>query len=641
MSSSFGLGSEWDWGSEQETQGPSYGGYGGGGDDNAEDDAAAEEMQTKYASKDSVIFVVDASKDMFVPMEDGSIPFQLALKCIKNTFEAKIIASDSDYLGVIFYGTRETKNPTNLKNIYVFQDLDRPGASQIMALEGLTAGDKKKFEKDIGHAPADTAPFGDALWQCVSLFSNSLQKVGMKRVFVFTNDDEPAGSTESGRAQAFQRSRDLGVIGAQIELMHMSKPGRKFDSDKFFRELVYGDEDEGQPMPDPAETFEGLMDRMRRKQFKKRSLMKIPLFIGDGVEIGVSVYNLVGDTKKGTPKWLDKRTNEAVKTVSQQICQDTGALLLPDDVKHGVIFGGERIIFSKADALSMRTLGRPGLVLMGFKPRDRLKRWHNVKVNSFCYPDETVIRGSSLVFKAILIKCAELGKVAICRFIPRQAAPPRFVALLPQVEVKDAQGIQLQAPGFHIIQLPYADDVRQSLQFEGERSEIGTDEIEKAKAFINSLSFEFNSLDLENPALQMHYRNLEALALNRDMPEGVVDSIEPATDKMDEAAGAEMRAFIDVVYPEGYEPGKGAKPAARKRPAAAKKDDGDAPPAKAAKVEVGDDVKAEVLAHAAKGTLAKLTVPVLKAFLTSSGVKVPSSAKKGDLVEMAENFCKK
>jgi hypothetical protein len=45
----------------------------------------------------------------------------------------------------------------------------------------------------------------------------------------------------------------------------------------------------------------------------------------------------------------------------------------------------------------------------------------------------------------------------------------------------------------------------------------------KAKDLIKKLAFSFNSEGFENPVLQKYWRNIEALALDRDEPEEMVD----------------------------------------------------------------------------------------------------------------------
>ena len=50
-----------------------------------------------------------------------------------------------------------------------------------------------------------------------------------------------------------------------------------------------------------------------------------------------------------------------------------------------------------------------------------------------------------------------------------------------------------------------------------------TEQIDKAKELIKKLAFNFNSENFENPRLQHHYANVEAMALDRDAPEEVID----------------------------------------------------------------------------------------------------------------------
>lgn len=70
-----------------------------------------------------------------------------------------------------------------------------------------------------------------------------------------------------------------------------------------------------------------------------------------------------------------------------------------------------------------------------------------------------VIKGSTRLYVALLNSCLRLGKVAICRLIPRQTAGPTFVALLPQEAKPLPSGNELPK-GFFVIPLPFADDMR-------------------------------------------------------------------------------------------------------------------------------------------------------------------------------------
>lgn len=49
------------------------------------------------------------------------------------------------------------------------------------------------------------------------------------------------------------------------------------------------------------------------------------------------------------------------------------------------------------------------------------------------------------------------------------------------------------------------------------------EQVNKAKEVVKKLNFKFSSENFENPVLQNHWRNIEALALERDEPEELID----------------------------------------------------------------------------------------------------------------------
>ena len=130
-------------------------------------------------------------------------------------------------------------------------------------------------------------------------------------------------------------------------------------------------------------------------------------------------------------------------------------------------YGGVKVALDhKAEVPKIKDLGEPGLVLMGFKPFESLKVYHNIKNAYFIFPDDTQVTDSCKAFKAILGAMTTLKQIAICRLIYRKGSVPRFVALQPQIAKIDPDGGEvIQSPGFNMIFLPYADDIR-NLKFE-------------------------------------------------------------------------------------------------------------------------------------------------------------------------------
>jgi hypothetical protein len=112
----------------------------------------------------------------------------------------------------------------------------------------------------------------------------------------------------------------------------------------------------------------------------------------------------------------------------------------------------------------------PGLYLLGFTKMERFKPEHQIKHAYFVYPYEEAVRmasksyvGSKRLFTSLLATLIAKEKVGLGVLVPRISSTPTLVLIVPQqerTENDDPEGKQLEPPGFHLIQLAYADDMR-------------------------------------------------------------------------------------------------------------------------------------------------------------------------------------
>ncbi|XP_064600054.1 X-ray repair cross-complementing protein 5-like [Liolophura sinensis] len=585
------------------------------GDDDDENEEEFEgDYKQSWGQKDGLIFLIDCSQSMFEPAEeDEESSFEICIKCAKTTLQNKIISSDKDVVGIVFYATK--KSNSDFKNIYVYQELDQPGAQRILDLEKMLEDGIQTFDEEFGHSK--TFSLSEAFWTCSNMFSKSTHKINFKRVMLFTNDDDPHAGNAQLQRQARTKASDLNENGIDLELMHMLKPGQSFDISKFYKDLLFTADDELTDLPDASERLEELMTRVRSKDHKKRAQGRLTFTLGEGLDFSVGVYNLVRTCTKTYPVKLSKKDNEELKGHSKSYLKDTGEVLMPQDMKKAQTYGGRQICFEEDEVKEIKRFDDPGLVLMGFKPRSLLKRHYHVKPAQFLYPDESMISGSTTLFTGLLRKCLDRDVVPICRYIPRKNSPPYFVALLPQEEEQDERKVQLTPPGFHVIFLPFADDFRKIPVEDTPRA--NETQINKAKDMVKKLQFTFSSESFENPVLQQHWRNIEALALDRDAPEDITDYTEPDVKRMEKRAGKVMEDFSDLVFPDGYVPG--AKRGGRSG-------GGDA--AKKAKLEEAQNL--DLKKEAQEGRLGKLTVPVLREFIKREKIQA-SGTRKADLID--------
>ncbi|XP_071954852.1 X-ray repair cross-complementing protein 5-like [Antedon mediterranea] len=589
------------------------------GDDEDEDDEAF--FDSRFSTKDAVIFLIETNKSMLEKSgDDEGSHFDLCIKCARSVLSNKIISSDKDLIGVVFFGTDKHQNKNDFKHIFVLQDLEQPSAARILELESYLTNDNNGFETKYGHSSSFSV--SDALWCCSNMFSQCTQKLGHKRILLFTNNDNPHADNVAFQRQAKTKANDLNSIGIEIDLMHLKLPGQNFDVSKFYQDIICAQEDEYDIMPDASDKFEELLTRVRTKDHKKRSQGRFNLCLGSGLELSVSVFSLTTKTRKPYSVKLYKKTNEELKTKVTYFCEETAEPLMPSDIKRFQTFGGRKIVVEKDELQEMKSFYESSLVLLGFKSRSSMKGHFHYKESKFLYPDENRIRGSTQAFSALLQKCLARDVVAICRYVPRKNSPPKMIALLPQEEELDEHNVQIQPPGFHIVFLPFSDDLRK-LSF-SEVTRANPDQVDKAKQLIKKLQFKFHPNSFENPDVQTFWRNLEVLALDKDEPDEFTDLTAPNVDRINSRAGALINEFKQMVYPDGYSPG-----AAPKRKAT-----GDTGGSKRSKTDASE---IDVAQMAADGKLAKLTVADLRSFCQAK--KLQTTGKKSELVDRVKEFC--
>ncbi|XP_035759120.1 X-ray repair cross-complementing protein 6 [Egretta garzetta] len=558
---------------------------------------------------------------MFESDGDGVTPFDMTIQCIRNVYTSKIISSDRDLLSVVFYGTEKNKNSADFKHIYVLQELDNPGAKRVLELDRYR-GDEGRvlFRETFGHN-ADYS-LGEALWACSNLFSDVRVRLSHKRIMLFTNEDDPHANDNAKAKLARTRAGDLRDTGIILDLMHLKKPGG-FDISLFYRDIVNVAEDEDLGIqPEESEKLEHLMKKVRAKETKKRTLVRLNLYLNKDLSLSVGVYNLVRKAYKPYPVKLYRETNEPVKTKTRMFNGKTGSLLLPSDTKRAQTYGNRQIVLEKEETEELKRFDSPGLFLIGFKPLSMLKQHHHIKPSQFIYPEESLVSGSTTLFNALLMKCLEREVMALCRYTARRNTPPRFVALVPQEEEVDEQKVQIAPPGFHVIFLPYADDKR-NVDFTP-KVPASREQVDKMKEIIQKLRFKYRTDSFENPVLQQHFRNLEALALDMMEPEQAEDLTMPKAEEMNRRLGNLVEEFKQLVYPPDYNPDEKA---------VKRKQASDGQTEKRPKVEISKD---ELRNHVRKGTLGKLTVPVLKDACRLCGLK--GGGKKQELMDALTEY---
>ncbi|KAK9833602.1 hypothetical protein WJX74_000326 [Apatococcus lobatus] len=585
-----------------------------------------------------IIFLVEASPSMQQPA-CGDLPqeykgktwLQIALMTFEGFLRARIISNANDQLAIVFYGTRESHNAHDFSNIYTFQDLDSPDATRIRCVQDLIGNPERDFTVQIGGCQERKPDhFKDGLFTVAAMLANLKTKTAAKSMYIMTNDPNPASSSSSLRQQAMQRAHELKEAGTLIDLYPMTPPDEDFDMAFWSKVLEQPDAD---PWEDDnnVERLQNLQSLTRSKAFRKRTICSLRWHLGSELQIAVQLYAMIMPATTSKSVWLEAENNQPLVHSTAQVCNDTGDILT-DISKYRFpkpdVAEKSRLppVLLDADTLKqLKFCMSPGLRLLGFKPVTALEAYHQLRPPAFVYPDERSLPGSAVAFIALHARLLARKMFALCSFVRSRVAEPRLAALLPQEEEIDDAGCQLSPPGFNLLYLPFADDLRHP---ETDPSFTGTSypqasqiQISKAAAMIHALKLDSDVLAVNNPRIQRHFQVLEALALDEPVPEQVLDETMP-DEEGQESIRPQVLAFRDSVYgPDHDEVGKiAARTPKRKAPE----------PENAAAVASRD-----WKALAQSGKLSTLKVPDLKEYLEAHSL--PKSGNKTAIIERIEN----
>ncbi|CAE6535774.1 unnamed protein product [Rhizoctonia solani] len=278
----------------------------------------------------------------------------------------------------------------------------------------------------------------------------------------------------------------------------------------------------------------------------------------------------------------------------------------------------DKVFYTPEEMKAFRTFNiNPSIKILGFKDINTIPFDANVKRTIFIHPNEAAVTGSIRTFKALLDSMLKKQKYALTRCLFRRNSSILFCAMLPQAEVRDPDhpNTQIEPGGFHLIPLPFADDIRQPTV---ERSAHCSPELRKAAVDIIERMRYGDGYELDrfhNPALTLHYGFLQAEAFGEEYnPE---DDFDDASAPRFEAIHRRVGQQLDVWHealdqdPEAAEMAVEPKVGVKRKPGAV------------------DELV--VRAHFDDDTLNKLTVEQLKTYLKAHSQ--PYSGRKNDLIE--------
>lgn len=311
----------------------------------------------------------------------------------------------------------------------------------------------------------ESVSLANLLFGVNQIFTTKAANFQSRRLFIITDNDNPHENQKALKNSAITRARDLYDLGVQIDPFFISYPGGKvFDRSKFYDDIIYtsAHEDGDQPT-DGTRKLKEMVTTFHSKSTPKRATFSANLEFGPNFSIGVKGYATYRHQEKARSHFVYTGGEKALiaSGITTKLAEDTVKVVDKVEIKRAYKLGGDQVVFSTDEIKGMRHFGDPVIRIVGFKPQSAVRFEYNLKPAQFIYPDETEFVGSTRTFAALhknLVACQKAG-LAWC--IPRKNATPFLAALWPSIgELED--GLQVIPAGFFMIQLPYADDLRQN-----------------------------------------------------------------------------------------------------------------------------------------------------------------------------------
>jgi hypothetical protein len=320
----------------------------------------------------------------------------------------------------------------------------------------------------------------------------------------------------------------------EFEVFPLVFDRHKFSFSRFYSAFLSSDVDEIDfNQMEPAQKLEDLSVRIKKKEYKKRELARVDFAIDSGVKVGVKMYSLFKKFKKAGTVVTDQE-GVLLRKVAQARCAETNQQVPRDKVGSCVQVGDEKVLFTKEEVAKVKSVVDLSFALVGFRPRNSLKVHHNLKESVFVVADDQRVLNSSKFTDALIKEMIALDRVAIVKLRLNKSSSMRFGALIPQQE-RGANESDFTPNGFHLIVLPFANELRQvDLKFFDSGHDVTDEELAVATELVSELTVDdFDPRNFENPAIQKFYRVLQALSLQQDEIEPFFDSLEPDVEGME------------------------------------------------------------------------------------------------------------
>lgn len=425
------------------------------------------------------IYLIDADKEI---IDDGE-RFRRYLNCIEQDLLKNIANSSRDLVSIVFYNTEKSPEPNEL-----FRDEDTLPADVVPSNCAILIP-LKQLNKDVVQCfknfresedffdffnkfgTSQNSNFSEALWLCSRMFIRCSRHMKTTEILLFTANAQPHMPGTPELQQAFVRAEDLKINETTVSLVPLVDANDAFDMDLFYIEFicaVNGFEKDEFRWHSPSDLRYLLENRLFRRNFRKNCMRHINWEIAEDLLISCEVHSFTRRAVKPSAIKIDRATNDVVISKRSYVTiganpenvnvanehdestrqtQDSGIAgsigrtseanppqnqnevverqVMPGEMYRCQTICGKEIHVSAEEFWNIKSITKPGIRLLGFKPMSMLEpRWF-MRHCCFLYPEEHPIKGSTKFFRGLWEKCLEKEKYALCVMTLNRKGTPR------------------------------------------------------------------------------------------------------------------------------------------------------------------------------------------------------------------------
>ncbi|KAG8697382.1 ATP-dependent DNA helicase II subunit 1, partial [Ceratobasidium sp. 395] len=212
-----------------------------------DDDEEVElEDQGYLSNRDAILFCINLSPSILEvrgassgdesSKNAGRSILEIIFQAAADLQKRKIIRSPTDSVGILLFNSAETKGEIVKPNMYLYQPVAAINAPDIQKLLQLLneAEDNHDYFSTLFTPSEKRVTMANVFQTCIHVLRDGASKVACKRIFLFTDDDDPELGNDL-KAKATQKIvEDIYDLGIVIKPFFMASPGQPFNVHNFY-----------------------------------------------------------------------------------------------------------------------------------------------------------------------------------------------------------------------------------------------------------------------------------------------------------------------------------------------------------------------------------------------------------------------